>query len=245
MIYQGASAPFFVGGIMIDTVVFDVGGVLVNFDRDIYFQRRGYDTRKANELTRAVFDHPAWLEYDLGNLSDTQIRERFKQDTPHLANEIERELTNLHGVISRKDTTIPWIQSLHKKEIKTYVLSNMGKTCIADNQDALDFVDWMDGCFWSYEHHVIKPNSEAFSVLCKQYHIDPKHSIFIDDMQRNVDVAKTLGFCGIWYQNQKQAERDILKSIQMTLADRFANYDGQTKQQEYWNDTSVGKEEIE
>lgn len=88
---------------MIDTIIFDVGGVLAHFDRDIYFSKLGYDSVKAKQLTCAVFDHPAWLEYDLGNLDDDAIRNCFKKDAPELAEDIDRSLIHLHGVISKKN----------------------------------------------------------------------------------------------------------------------------------------------
>lgn len=195
---------------MIDTIVFDVGGVLVHFDRDIYFSKLGYDSVKAKQLTHAVFDHSAWLEYDLGNLDDVAIRNAFKKDAPELAEDIDKSLIHLHGVISKKASTIPWIHSLKQMNLKTYILSNIGRTCVEDNWDALDFVSLMDGCFWSYEHHVIKPDRNAFQCMCEQFQIVPKHAKFIDDTKKNVEAAKQLGFYGVWYQDQKQAESELM-----------------------------------
>lgn len=195
---------------MINTVIFDVGGVLVHFDRDIYFSKRGYELAKAKQLTQAVFDHPAWLEYDLGNLDDVTIRNRFMQDAPELADDIEKSLIHLHGVISKKTSTIPWIRSIQQMGQKVYILSNIGKTCVADNRDALDFVSMVDGCFWSYEHHVIKPDPKAFQMMMDQFHIDPKQAVFIDDTKKNVEAGKQFGLYGLWYQDQRQAESDLM-----------------------------------
>ena len=200
---------------MIDTVIFDVGGVLANYEQKTYFMHLGYSEEMSEKLKKATMDHPAWKEYDRGVLTDEEVRNRFKKDAPELAKEIDASLMHMHGLVTRRDTSIPWIKSLKKKNIKVYILSNFAKTALLDCADALDFRQYCDDCFFSCEHKVIKPDPAAFLTLFYLFHIDPCHAVFIDDTLPNIISARQFGLHGIRYQSQMQAEAELEKLLMM------------------------------
>ncbi|MEE8808028.1 MAG: HAD family phosphatase [Lactimicrobium sp.] len=198
---------------MIDTVIFDVGGVLSSYEQVTYYLHQGYSRQMSERLKKATMDHPAWKEYDRGVLTDEEVRARFKKDAPDLASEIDASLVHMHGLVTRRDTSIPWITSLKAQNMKVFVLSNFARTALQDCADALDFRTYCDDCFFSCQHQVIKPDPAAFLTLFYLFHIDPCHAVFIDDTLANIISAQQFGLHGIHYQSQSQAETDLAKLL--------------------------------
>lgn len=196
------------------TVIFDVGGVLTDYHQNDYFLNLGYSAETAERLRKATQEHPAWKEFDRGVLTDEEVIHRFQKDCPELSKDIEKTMTHVHGLVTKRNTAIPWIQSLKEQGYHLYVLSNFARTAYHECHDALDFEPLMDGCFWSFQHAVIKPDDACFLTMLYEFQIDPKDAVFIDDTQRNLDAAQQFGIATVLYQNQKQAEKDLMEALQ-------------------------------
>ena len=76
---------------------------------------------------------------------------------------------------------------------RTYVLSNFQKTCFRVMQEHNVFLDDFDGRVISFECHLRKPQPEIYELLISRYQLDSAHSVFIDDMEVNVQAAKAAG----------------------------------------------------
>ena len=46
-------------------------------------------------------------------------------------------------------------------------------------------------------------------ILCQKTQITPSELIFIDDTERSLDGAKTIGYNPILYKNNEQLEKDL------------------------------------
>ena len=193
----------------ITNVVFDVGGVLTDYHQIDYFEQLGYAPDMAKALTAATQKSPDWIEYDRGVLTDEEVRARFKKRTPSLAREIDESLTHMPGMVTARETAIPWVRSLKERGIHTYVLSNFSATCYRECHDALSFEPLMDGCLWSFQQKVIKPDDAAFLLLLHMFQLTPSKTVFIDDTPANVQAAEKLGINGILFTNQKDVEAKL------------------------------------
>ena len=68
----------------IDTVIFDIGRVLVDFQPDIPLNRHVPDPGLRSRLKAAVYSNPAWSEADRGILPEEEIIARFVAADPSL-----------------------------------------------------------------------------------------------------------------------------------------------------------------
>ena len=85
---------------------------------------------------------------------------------------------------------------------------------IDQTRHALDFLPYMDGGLFSCEVKLVKPEPEIFSALLDRYPvIRPEESVFFDDSPINIKAADALGFHGIVFQDQAQAEEELEKII--------------------------------
>ena len=129
----------------IDTVIFDIGGVLVGLGRIHFFEQFGYSPEMCQRLLNSILRNPNWKEFDIGILSDEEVIDRFVQDTPELEQEIRACMKNIHGVVYRMETSIPWIREIRESGRRVLYLSNYSMKVARDNEDAMDFLPYMDG----------------------------------------------------------------------------------------------------
>ena len=108
----------------IDTVIFDIGGVLVGLGRIHFFEQFGYSHEMCQRLLDSTLRNPNWKELDIGLLSDEEVIDRFVQDTPELEQEIRACMKNIHGVVYRLETSIPWIKEIKESGRRVLYLSN-------------------------------------------------------------------------------------------------------------------------
>ncbi len=57
----------------------------------------------------------------------------------------------------------------------------------------------------------MKPEKEAYEFVVKAINADPDECVFIDDLEKNVKGAESLGIKGILYINPAGLERDLVK----------------------------------
>ena len=201
-------------GDSITNVVFDVGGVLAAYHQQDYFEKLGYPADVAARLVQATMKSPDWKEYDRGVLTDEEVRARFKRRAPELSREIDESLTHMRGMVTGLDYAIPWVKSLRERGIRTYVLSNFSRTCYQDCQAALSFETLMNGCLWSYEYHLIKPDDAIFLQLLHMFGLNPGETVFLDDTLANVEAAARLGIHGIHFTSRAEAEESLLSLLE-------------------------------
>lgn len=83
---------------------------------------------------------------------------------------------------------------------KVYMLSNTNEEHVrfiiekCFKSDRCEMERYFDTLFFSNEMHLAKPSPEIFLEMICQTGIAPSESIFIDDLQQNLDAAATLGF---------------------------------------------------
>ena len=194
---------------MIKNVIFDIVVVLVAFHTDDYYTGLGYSREMAKKLADATMRSKWWEEYDRGVFEDAEIRGFFEQDAPDLAEDIEKSLKDLTDIVTKKETTLPWISHLHKMGKKVYFLSNFSEAALAGCQDAMAFRKECEGGILSFEEQVIKPAPEIYQLLLTRYHLDPDKSVFLDDTYRNLPMAEYFGIRTILVKSHEQAAADL------------------------------------
>ncbi|MCI2049319.1 MAG: HAD family phosphatase [Lachnospiraceae bacterium] len=193
----------------IDTVIFDIGGVLTDYHTLDYFLGKGCTPEMAARLKAATMETPAWSEYDRGVLNDEEVRALFKQNDPEIAEEIDRTLTSMTGMVTKREGSVPWIRELQGRGLKVLVLSNFSETALRDCADALDFLKIVDGGIISCKEKLIKPDGAIYQLIIRRYGLDPARSVFIDDTQKNLDGAAIYAMRTIHFETEAQTRAEL------------------------------------
>lgn len=195
---------------MINTVVFDIGMVLVYFRWKELFADLGFEGEKFDIIAKATVHNPWWNEFDKGGMSVEEIIDKYAESAPEYKEEIAKIYDHKEEFIVLYDYAIPWIQELKKKGYKVYILSNWSEPVFEANKDThLRFLKEVDGEIMSYREGMIKPAREIYQLLCDRYHINPEEAVFLDDNAANIKGAREFGLNAIHFKNYEQAKEEL------------------------------------
>ena len=195
---------------MIRTIIFDIGGVLADYDWKSYLDLFHFPKEKADVIARATFLSKSWAELDREALPIDEIKAMMTAAAPEYAEDILTVFHGLRHTIHRRDFACDLVRSLQARGFKVYYLSNYSSYAINQTRDALDFLPLMDGGLFSYEVKQVKPEPEIFASLLARYpDIRPEESVFFDDVPCNVEAARRLGFHGIVFRDPAQAMAEL------------------------------------
>ena len=77
---------------MIKNIVFDMGNVIIRFDRDAFIDRFGVSEEERKILLREIFLSPEWVMMDRGTLTDEQAADILCPRVPEHLQDIARKL---------------------------------------------------------------------------------------------------------------------------------------------------------
>lgn len=178
---------------MINTVIFDIGNVLVAFDWQRLLRSYGFSEEKYEILADAVYRHKDWNEMDRGVLTVEEVTQRFISHAPQYESDIRHLIAQTRQTIHQYSYTKPLLKKLRAAGYRLYYLSNYGEYGREQTKNDLDFISLMDGGLFSYEVQMVKPNRWIYAEACRRFEIRPEEAIFFDDNQRNVLAAREMG----------------------------------------------------
>ena len=196
----------------IRNVVFDLGGVLVDFWPEHCMDELGFSEKAKEAFRKAVFSG-LWESCDRIPYEDAEVRALFKAHVPGFEEEVDRLWDNVFLITHERSYTYGWLTELKDTGLHLYVLSNYGKQAFEVNSKTYDFWELIDGKLISYEVEKIKPDHEIYRILCERYALKPEESVFIDDRKINVDAAKALGFEGVVFTGYPEAKAAVEEMI--------------------------------
>lgn len=194
----------------IDTVVFDIGNVLVDFCWKDAFDNMNLPQDIWDRLYKATVGNQMWNEFDRGILSEEEIVDGFIKNDPEIKDVILDFMENhYHEICKQYDYAHEWIDTLKSHGYKIYFLSNFSEKGFDVLKDELNFVEKGDGAIISYRVKQIKPNRDIYDTLVATYGINPENAVFIDDTFVNIEAAKEIGINTIHFQNREQVLREL------------------------------------
>ncbi len=186
----------------INTVIFDIGGVLVDLYRERCveaFHRMGYP--QAEEMVGLYCPSDTFMKLEKGEMTGEELAEFIRQDSGNPAITYEQVRDAYVAFLG----TIPlsklrMIRRLRAAGYKTLALSNINEYVMPHLREVLftaegyRMEDYFDEAFLSYEMKLLKPDPAIFEEMIRRSGIQPETSLFIDDSERNIATARQLGF---------------------------------------------------
>jgi len=183
-----------------DTVVFDLGGVLIAWDpRHLYRKLFAGDETAMEHFLANVCTHE-WNRCQDAGRSFAEGARLLKAEHPEKAELID-------AYFSRFDEMMPGpiagsveiLAELHDRGTPLYGLTNFSAETYPPAFERFEFLRWFDGILVSGEVGLIKPDPRIFELLIERFAIDPRRAVYIDDVETNVIAARPLGIHGIHF----------------------------------------------
>lgn len=196
---------------MIKALIFDVSGVLTQ----ARFSRVYESFAKRLELPVSLID-----TYFKGSLEDQllgngNLHDMYAGLTNHIPGITEGEFRKLLVATITELTTVntellEWINSWRKSYTCGILTNNTEGRGIFD--ESIGLHQHFDFVLESYKEHMKKPDPQFFLVGLTEAGCKPEEALYIDDQQRHVDAAQSIGMQGLVFTNNtlfKQALSDL------------------------------------
>jgi 2-haloacid dehalogenase len=197
-------------------VVFDLGGVLIDWDPRHLYRRLIPDETEMERFLREVVS-PEWnLEHDRGRSfaeGVAQLRRDHPEHGELIAAYAERWPEMLGGPIQ---PTVDVVDELRGTGLRLLALTNWSAETWPIGRARFAFLDWFEAIVVSGEERVAKPDPAIFRILVDRHGLEPERTVYIDDMPANVGVAAGLGFRAIRFTDATGLRR-ALRDAGVTL----------------------------
>ncbi len=195
------------GGIR--TVVFDLGGVLIDWD--------------PRYLYRKVFSNKSEMEYFLDNIATKEWH--LEQDRGRTMAEATKVLVSRHPEYEAEIRafydrwpemfggsirgSVKILRELRDLGYPLHALTNYSAEAFVLAREDYDFLGCFDEIVVSGEEGMIKPDKNLYAVLVERAGLEPSTTVFIDDSPPNVAAARELGFTAIAFETPGQLREEL------------------------------------
>jgi 2-haloacid dehalogenase len=193
----------------IEAVVFDLGGVLIDWDPRYVYRQLFADPADMEEFLGSVCTRDWHRAHDLGadiTLSCEQLAAVHPEHRDMIMVWAERGEEMAAGQF---DDTVELLGELKAAGMPCYALSNMEPEAFEVRRGRFDFMRWFDAHVISGLEGVAKPDPRIFEILLDRHGLSPQATLFIDDQARNVDAARELGLVALHFSTAAQLRRDL------------------------------------
>jgi len=186
----------------IKNILFDLGNVLLDTDLKLTieeFKKLGIADISKNLINRD--NENFYYNFEKGFVSSDDFISKINIDNNLNLTHQQFNYAWNKMLLSIKNEKIEFLKIL-KNKYKIYLLSN-------SNQIHIDFIenqdywhdDLFDKKFYSHQMGLRKPELEIYKQVLIKAKIEAENTLFIDDLEININAAKELNFNTILYKN--------------------------------------------
>lgn len=183
---------------MIKNIVFDMGRVLLDYEAARVCWQFTDSKEDVELMEKELFFAEEWTLLDRGTIEEDEALKRVQERLP---DERTRELARLSLAhwhefnIEPKPGMEELVKELKEAGLSIYLCSNASlRLRVFENR--IPGIKYFDGVLVSAEEKLLKPEPEIFERLFEKFSILPEESLFIDDIQANIDGAAACGMKG-------------------------------------------------
>lgn len=201
----------------INAVIFDLGGVLIDWNPKYVFNDTYFESEEKRQYFFSSICTSDWNEEQDAGKSIVEATQELVARFPDWEKPIRdfygRWTDMLGGPLEGTVELFRQIKTNNK--VKTYALTNWQANLFDIALVRYDFLHWFDGRVVSGEEKTRKPFPEFYQRLLDRYQVKPEEALFIDDSLRNVKAAEALGISSIHFTSpenllEKLKQRNIL-----------------------------------
>jgi 2-haloacid dehalogenase len=193
----------------VDTVVFDLGGVLIEWNPLAAFR----DVLDEDEIEPFLeeIDFYEWNRgLDAGRSMEqaiAEIDERF----PHRVGLIAAYQQNFRStLVGEVEGTADMVRELSDAGIRLLALTNWSAESFPHARELFPVLNLFEAIVVSGEEKVVKPDSRIFRTTIERYGLDPARTAYVDDSAANVAAAAELGFRAVRFTAARPLRRALV-----------------------------------
>lgn len=202
---------------MIQNILFDMGNVLIHFDRKVFLDRLDVTEKEKPLLLREVFLSVEWVQMDRGTLAEPEAEVRMCRRLP------EHLHPAVHSLVSLWDEPMlpvagmaELVEELKQNGYRIYLLSNAS---IRQHEYWPKIPGWQffDGKVISADEKIMKPHPDYYRIALDRFGLKPEECFFIDDVPANIEGALFCGISGAVFHKDVSLLRSQLRAAGVTV----------------------------
>ncbi len=199
-------------------LVFDLGAVLIEWQPArlvaSHFPELALTAQAAQQAAQSIFGHADWHAFDRGTLSADDVVQRTAQRLALPPDEMRRLVCGIGERLTPIQETMDLVADLAQRrdqrgDVRLYYLSNMPAPYARTLEHKYAFLAWFEGGIFSGDVQRSKPDPVIYQLLQSRYALEPTQTLFVDDVQDNVDVACSLGWSGLRFVSAQQLRSSL------------------------------------
>ncbi|HEX2606457.1 MAG TPA: HAD family phosphatase [Flavisolibacter sp.] len=195
---------------MILSIVFDLGGVLIDWNPNYVFDSLFTDKEKQQFFFENICTSDWNENQDAGYPLQKATEELIEQHPdwkPFIEAFYGRWEEMLGGPIA--ETVAIFRQIKESGKYRLYALTNWSAETFPKALALYDFLHWFDGRLVSGEEKIRKPFAPFYQLLIDRFQLNPATTLFIDDNLRNIKAAEAFGIQCIHFRDAQQLREEL------------------------------------
>lgn len=183
----------------IDTVVFDVGNVLIEWDPRHLYRKLLPTEAEVERVVREVVPQ-SWNErQDAGRSWADGVAARVAE-RPDDAELIRAYDARWQEMVSGAiEPSVAVLRRLKAAGVPLFAITNFSAEKWAETIERFDFFALFDGVVVSAHERVLKPDPRIYRILFERHGVDPRRAVFIDDNPDNVAASEAVGMRAVFF----------------------------------------------
>jgi putative hydrolase of the HAD superfamily len=194
---------------MIKNVVFDAGGVLLEWNPPRVIAEMYPDPSVQARIRETIFEHPDWHEFDRGAITESTAPAHFAKLSGRTHAEVSALLRATAESLRPIDGTIRLLEDLAAGGVHLFLLSNMPESTFNLLIKRHAFFSHFKQLVISGKILLLKPEPAIYKHLVETTGIIPSESVFIDDLLRNVVAARESGLHAIQFTTPEACRAEL------------------------------------
>ena len=194
----------------IKNIVFDLGGVLVDWNPRYLYEKIFDTTEEVDWFLNNICTSDWNAQQDAGRTMEEATKwlvDRHPEYEAEIKAYYARWTEMFNGHI---DGTVEILSNLLETgAYRVLALTNWSGETFPTALQLFDFLHWFEGIVVSGDEKLIKPDHRIYHRLFNRYHLTPQESVFIDDSLPNIITARKLGMYGIHFKNPDQLTAEL------------------------------------
>ncbi len=193
----------------IEAVVFDIGGVLLDWNPRHLYRKLFADEEAMNRFLDEICTLEWHDAHDRGVPFERSCAELAAQHPDY------RELIwawarrSEEMIAGPLPGSVDVLRALKDRGVPCYALTNMEAETYPLRRARYDFLGWFEGTVVSASERIAKPDLEIFRRLLERYHLRAEATLMIDDSARNIDAARRVGMPAVRFESAESLRRQL------------------------------------
>ncbi len=202
--------------VLFDTVLFDLGAVLIDWNPRYLYRPlfKGDDEAMEHFLAEIV---PGWWNHDIdaGKPFAQAVAERVR-DHPQHADLIALWKDGWEKMLRDEIAgSVEILGDLRDKGYRLHALTNWSAETFPIARRRFGFLSWFEDIVVSGEVGLAKPDPKIFALAIKRCALVPNRTVFIDDSSRNVEAGRSAGMQALHFRDPVQLRTDLGRLVML------------------------------